>query len=61
MALNGVIDAPVNQGVPMYRRAFLAPEIIANSPPAQVALVRQLETAIDELVRYSLLDVLEAV
>ncbi|KAL7341844.1 hypothetical protein BJY59DRAFT_53167 [Rhodotorula toruloides] len=50
MALNGVIDAPVNQGVPMYRRAFLAPEIIANSPPAQVALVRQLETAIDELV-----------
>ncbi|BGP02104.1 Deoxycytidine kinase 1 [Rhodotorula toruloides] len=50
MALNGVIDAPVNQGVPMYRRAFLAPEMIANSPPAQVALVRQLETAIDELV-----------
>lgn len=49
MALNEVCDAPVDQGVPMYRR-FLKPPYIAALPPAQVAIVRQLETAIDELV-----------
>ncbi|GEM10501.1 dedicatorof cytokinesis 3/4/5 [Rhodotorula toruloides] len=56
MALNGVIDAPVNEGVPMYRRAFLAPEVVANLQPAQVALVRQLETTIDELVFHETLE-----
>ncbi|BGP50279.1 Deoxycytidine kinase 1 [Rhodotorula kratochvilovae] len=50
MALNGACDAPVNQGIPMYRRVFLQPEFIATLPPSQVAIVRQLETAIDELV-----------
>lgn len=54
-ALNEVIDAPVDQGVPTYRRAFLSPERVANSPPAQVAVARQLETAIDEFVRRPLL------
>ncbi|GJN92547.1 hypothetical protein Rhopal_005577-T1 [Rhodotorula paludigena] len=50
MALNGAVDAPLNQGIPMYRRAFLQPEFIATLPPSQVAVVRQLETSIDELV-----------
>ncbi|GAA5899842.1 hypothetical protein JCM8208_004581 [Rhodotorula glutinis] len=49
-ALNSACDAPVDQGVSMYRRVFLEPGYVANLPPSQVAIVRQLETAIDELV-----------
>lgn len=58
MALNGAVDAPLNQGIPMYRRAFLQPEFIATLPPSQVAVVRQLEASIDELVRPTLLSLL---
>jgi dedicator of cytokinesis protein 3 len=51
MALNGAVDAPMNQGIPKYRQAFLQPEFIASLPPSQVAIVRQLEDSIDQLVR----------
>lgn len=51
MALNKVCDAPAHEGVAMYRRIFLEPGYVATLPPSQVAIVRQLETAIDELVR----------
>ncbi|GAA5856905.1 hypothetical protein JCM8547_008456 [Rhodosporidiobolus lusitaniae] len=50
MALNGAVDAPMNQGIPKYREAFLKPEFIASLPPSQVGIVRQLESAVDELV-----------
>ncbi|GAA5840554.1 hypothetical protein JCM9279_007363 [Rhodotorula babjevae] len=50
MALNKVCDAPVNEGVSMYRRVFLEPGYVAALPPSHVAIVRQLEAAIDELV-----------
>ncbi|GAA6012300.1 hypothetical protein JCM10207_002794 [Rhodosporidiobolus poonsookiae] len=50
MALNGAVDAPMNQGIPKYRQVFLQPEFIASLPPSQVGIVRQLETSIDELV-----------
>ncbi|GAA5913444.1 hypothetical protein JCM6882_001962 [Rhodosporidiobolus microsporus] len=50
MALNGAVDAPINQGIPTYRQAFLKPEFIATLPPAQVGVIHQLESSIDELV-----------
>ncbi|GAA5832812.1 hypothetical protein JCM11251_005773 [Rhodosporidiobolus azoricus] len=50
MALNGAVDAPINQGIPTYRQAFLKPELIATLPPAQVGVIHQLENSIDELV-----------
>ncbi|GAA5903536.1 hypothetical protein JCM5296_006854 [Sporobolomyces johnsonii] len=50
MALNGAVDAPLNQGIPHYRRAFLAPEFIATLPHSQLPIIRQLEQSIDELV-----------
>ncbi|KPV73694.1 uncharacterized protein RHOBADRAFT_54888 [Rhodotorula graminis WP1] len=49
-ALNSACDTPVDKGVSMYRRVFLEPGYVAHLPPSQVAIVRQLETAIDELV-----------
>ncbi|GAA5859498.1 hypothetical protein JCM1840_004642 [Sporobolomyces johnsonii] len=50
MTLNGAVDAPLNQGIPHYRRAFLAPEFIATLPHSQLPIIRQLEQSIDELV-----------
>ncbi|GAA5960183.1 hypothetical protein JCM21900_000431 [Sporobolomyces salmonicolor] len=50
MALNGAVDAPLNQGIPHYRRAFLAPEFIATLPHSQLSIIRPLEQSIDELV-----------
>ncbi|GAA5945387.1 hypothetical protein JCM10213_005960, partial [Rhodosporidiobolus nylandii] len=50
MALNGAVDAPINQGIPRYRATFLKPDFIASLPPSQVGVVHQLETSIDELV-----------
>lgn len=52
MALNGTVDAPVNQGVPMYRKAFFSSEFMGINPDKQ-PIIRKLETAIDELVRSS--------
>ncbi|TPX34176.1 hypothetical protein SmJEL517_g03156 [Synchytrium microbalum] len=49
MAINGAIDAPVNGGVPMYRRAFLAPEF-RKSHPKFSGLVEVLAKAIDDQV-----------
>jgi dedicator of cytokinesis protein 3 len=53
MALNSVVDAPTNQGVPMYRRAFLGADFMAVNPE-KASIVRRLETAIDELVSRAL-------
>ncbi|KAJ1559671.1 hypothetical protein HK405_009755 [Cladochytrium tenue] len=49
MALNGAVDAPVNGGVPMYRRAFLADSYRA-ARPGDAATVDALERAIDDQV-----------
>ncbi len=49
MALNGAVDAPVNGGTPMYKRAFLSPDF-APSQPEEEELVQLLREAIDEQV-----------
>ncbi|KAM0753228.1 hypothetical protein T439DRAFT_342381 [Meredithblackwellia eburnea MCA 4105] len=49
MALNGAVDSPVNQGIPMYRRAFFGSEFAAANPE-KTSLVRQLQSSIDQLV-----------
>ncbi|KAJ3084951.1 hypothetical protein HK102_000486 [Quaeritorhiza haematococci] len=49
MALNGAVDAPVNGGVPMYKRAFINAEYRAANPD-QAHLVDLLEKAIEEQV-----------
>ncbi|KAN0061214.1 Deoxycytidine kinase 1 [Thecaphora frezii] len=47
MALNGAVDAPVNGGVPMYKRAFFVPSFAAGDADKQELLVR-LRSAIDD-------------
>ncbi|KAI9359989.1 hypothetical protein DFJ73DRAFT_639746 [Zopfochytrium polystomum] len=47
MALNGAVDAPVNGGIPMYRRAFLS-ETYRRAHPKDGVLVDSLEKAINE-------------
>ncbi|KAJ3191668.1 hypothetical protein HK101_007515 [Irineochytrium annulatum] len=49
MALNGAVDAPVNGGVPMYRKAFLS-ETFKKENVSLAPLVKMLEDAIDEQV-----------
>ncbi|KAJ3316204.1 hypothetical protein HDU76_001989 [Blyttiomyces sp. JEL0837] len=49
MALNGAVDAPVNGGIPMYRRAFLS-ETFRKANPQFSGMVEMLERAIDEQV-----------
>ncbi|KDN50840.1 hypothetical protein K437DRAFT_273050 [Tilletiaria anomala UBC 951] len=46
MALNGAVDAPINGGIPMYKRAFLGPEF-ATANPSNEELVQRLRSAID--------------
>lgn len=50
MALNGAVDAPVNGGVPLYKKAFLSP-YYAKKHPAMREWVDRLKKAIDEQVR----------
>ncbi|KAI8822639.1 uncharacterized protein EV422DRAFT_524834 [Fimicolochytrium jonesii] len=51
MALNGAVDAPVNGGVPMYKRAFLSREYRAQAEDqGKDILVNLLERAIEEQV-----------
>lgn len=50
MALNGAVDAPVNQGIPMYRKAFFGSDFMAANPE-KAPLVQRLQEAIDSLVR----------
>ncbi|CAH1759237.1 2984_t:CDS:2 [Entrophospora sp. SA101] len=49
MSLNGAVDAPVNGGVPMYKKAFFDPEFISTNPDKE-SLVRDLKESIDEQV-----------
>ncbi|KAI8919215.1 hypothetical protein DFJ77DRAFT_453387 [Powellomyces hirtus] len=51
MALNGAVDAPVNGGIPMYKRAFLSPEYRAQAErDGTEIVVNLLERAIEEQV-----------
>jgi hypothetical protein len=54
MSLNGIVDTPPNQGVPMYRRAFLGADYMAVNPD-KAGIIKRLEVAIDELVSRPLL------
>ncbi|KAK4698793.1 hypothetical protein P7C70_g7476, partial [Phenoliferia sp. Uapishka_3] len=49
MALNGVVDPPFEQGVPMFRKAFFDSDYLAANPE-KGPLVRRLGEAIDALV-----------
>ncbi|CAJ0846900.1 17256_t:CDS:2, partial [Entrophospora sp. SA101] len=49
MSLNGAVDAPVNGGVPMYKKAFFDPEFILTNPDKE-SLIRNLKESIDEQV-----------
>lgn len=50
MNLNEAVDPPSDRGVPRYRRIFLDPAFVARLPSSQLPIIRQLESAIDELV-----------
>ncbi|CAG8657138.1 13718_t:CDS:2, partial [Acaulospora morrowiae] len=50
MSLNGAVDAPVNGGVPMYKKAFFSKEFLAENPEKEV-FVEKLKEAIEEQVR----------
>ncbi|KAI8092901.1 uncharacterized protein BX664DRAFT_364690 [Halteromyces radiatus] len=49
MALNGAVDAPVNGGVPLYKKAFLSP-YYGKKHPHMRPWITQLKKAIDEQV-----------
>ncbi|CAG8553818.1 6358_t:CDS:2 [Funneliformis caledonium] len=49
MSLNGAVDAPVNGGVPMYKKAFFGDDFLTTNPDKGV-FVNQLKEAIDEQV-----------
>eukprot|EP00834_Sanchytrium_tribonematis_P001136 NODE_25_length_41203_cov_0.917113.p1 type:complete len:1789 gc:universal NODE_25_length_41203_cov_0.917113:21120-26486(+) len=49
MSLNGSVDAPVNGGVPMYKKAFLNDEFKSKFPD-KAEFVPQLADAIDEQI-----------
>ncbi|KAJ3371532.1 hypothetical protein GGF31_003141 [Allomyces arbusculus] len=49
MSINGAVDAPVNGGVLMYKKAFIQSEF-RNEHPAMAQFVQRLEEAIDEQV-----------
>ncbi|KAJ3127545.1 hypothetical protein HK098_006223 [Nowakowskiella sp. JEL0407] len=49
MAINGAVDAPVNGGLPMYRKAFLS-DRFRKSNLDSTAMVEMLEAAVEEQV-----------
>lgn len=53
MALNGAVDAPVNGGVPLYKKAFLSPYYWQNNPNMR-EWVDLLKKAINEQVMITL-------
>lgn len=50
MAINGAVDAPVNGGIPMYRKAFLQPAFEREHPEFRDH-IKILRSAIDEQVK----------
>jgi dedicator of cytokinesis protein 3 len=46
MALNGAVDAPVNGGIPMYKRAFFSPSFVSQNSDKE-ELIHGLRDAID--------------
>ncbi|CAG8443325.1 12058_t:CDS:2 [Acaulospora colombiana] len=50
MSLNGAVDAPVNGGVLMYKKAFFSKDFLESNPDKE-AFVEQLKEAIEEQVR----------
>ncbi|UZJ54324.1 hypothetical protein CBS101457_003644 [Exobasidium rhododendri] len=49
MALNGAVDAPINGGIPTYKRAFFSTIYISNHPDEE-ALLFKLRTAVENQV-----------
>ncbi|CAG8572594.1 10759_t:CDS:2, partial [Paraglomus occultum] len=49
MSLKGAVDAPVNGGIPMYKKAFYDPEFLSANPDKE-KYVQELKKAIDEQV-----------
>ncbi|KAG9302767.1 hypothetical protein G9A89_009544 [Geosiphon pyriformis] len=49
MSLNGAVDAPVNGGLPMYKKAFFGTDFLAANPDKE-HLIQRLKEAIDEQV-----------
>ncbi|CAG8566604.1 19239_t:CDS:2, partial [Racocetra fulgida] len=47
MSLNGAVDAPVNGGVPMYKKAFFSSDFLASNPDKET-FVNSLKEAIEE-------------
>ncbi|PWN43738.1 hypothetical protein IE81DRAFT_67371 [Ceraceosorus guamensis] len=47
MALNGAVDAPVNGGIPMYRKAFFSPQFVSANSDKE-PLIHKLREAIDK-------------
>lgn len=47
MALNGAVDAPINGGIPMYKKAFLSPAYVGEHPEEE-PLMHKLRQAIDQ-------------
>ncbi|CAG8831670.1 7888_t:CDS:2, partial [Racocetra persica] len=53
MSLNGAVDAPVNGGVPMYKKAFFSSDFLASNPDKET-FVNSLKEAIEEQEIYKL-------
>lgn len=51
MSLNGAVDAPVNGGLPMYKKAFLESQEYLTKNPEHGPLCTRLRTVIDEQVQ----------
>jgi dedicator of cytokinesis protein 3 len=49
MTLNGVVDAPLNGGIPLYRSAFLISDYASNHPEDEDK-INQLQSAVDAQV-----------
>ncbi|CAG8552369.1 31262_t:CDS:2 [Gigaspora margarita] len=49
MSLNGAVDAPVNGGVPMYKKAFFSSDFLESNPDKE-PFVNSLKEAVEEQV-----------
>lgn len=53
MALNSVVDAPLDSGVALYREQYFNPDYVARNPD-RADLVERLKAAIEDQARFSL-------
>jgi len=49
MSLNGSVDAPVNGGVPLYKKAFLSKEYWSKHPEMRPWINRLQEAILDQV------------